>query len=465
MAYNKENDLWEGYIYCLTNMKSPTYKKYIGQTTTTIKHRLGQHYTAKKNYAIYNAFKKHGKENFKVEQICKIVAKTKEELIKKLNIEEKFCIDWYQTKCEQNGYNIDIGGAQVSYFCIPVDVYSVDGEFIKTFDSGADAERYYGIYGVSDMCRGIQGKNNKYQITFRYHGDPFDKYNPNTYKRSKTIYQFDLDGNLLNTFDNRTDALKYLNDKEGLNLKSLGIDEAVKNNTTAYGYTWSFDGEFRFDENNYRNNVKVKKYSIDGILLGSYKTMSEALINIGKEPYNSKNIKRSCDGETYYPTFGYVWRYENDDFDKYPIVLESKNTKKCIDQYTLNGEFVATYNTISEALIANKISIDYCSQVSECCRGKKSYIQGYVWRFHGEPFDLYPVNIIKPHFSTTINKYSLDNIFIDCFVSCKEAAESVELKNASPVSQCAKGKRKTAGGFKWFYANDPEQPDKTKILN
>ena len=158
MAYNKETGLWEGYIYCLTNMKSDTYKKYIGQTTTTIKHRFGQHYTAKKNCAISNAINKYGKENFKVEQICKIIAETKSELIKKLNKEEIFCIEWFQTRCDQNGYNIDKGGSQVSYFCIPVDAYTVDGEFIQTFDSGLDAERYYGICDVCYMCKGIIGK-------------------------------------------------------------------------------------------------------------------------------------------------------------------------------------------------------------------------------------------------------------------------------------------------------------------
>lgn len=464
MSYNKETGFWEGYIYCLTNMKSGTYKKYIGQTTTTIKHRLGQHYTSNKNYAIYNAFNKYGKENFKVEQLCKIVADSKKELINKLNREEKYCIEWFQTKCEQNGYNIDSGGAQASYFCIPVDAYTLDGEFIKTFDSGKDAERYYGITGVSDMCKGVQGKNNKYKITFRYHGESFDKYNPNTYKRSKKIYQFDLDGNLLNIFDNRTDALKYLSEKDGLQLRLLGIDDAVKNHTTAYGYVWSFDGEFHFDKYNYRNSVQVKKYSIDGTFIALYKTMSDALIEMNKNVTCTKNIKKSCDGETYYPTYGYVWRYKEDDYDKFPVVLESQNTKKCVDQYTLDGVFIATYNTISDALNSNGIPIEYCSQVSKCCIGKKAFVQGFVWRFHGVPFNKYPTKIIRNDSFVAVNRYSINDKFIDYHESCKNGAEAVGLKNASAISQCAKGNRKTAGGFKWYYANDPNQPDKSKII-
>lgn len=464
MAYNKETGLWEGYIYCLTNIKSNTYKKYIGQTTTTIQHRLGQHYTAKKNYAIYHAFDKYGKENFKVEQICKIIANNKKELISKLNKEEEYCIEWFQTKCEQNGYNIDSGGAQASYFCIPVDAYTIDGVFIRTFDSGKDAERYYGITGVSDMCQGKQGKNNKYNITFRYHNEPFDKYNPNTYRRSKTYYQFDLDGNLLNIFDNKTDILKYLNNICKLNIKQLCIDKAIMNNRTAYGYVWSVDGKFHFDETNYRNSIKVKKYTITGEFIELYKTISEALIKIGESPSCSKSIKMSCDGTTYYPRFGYVWRYEFDAFDKYPVVLESQNAKKCVDQYTLNGEFIATYDTISEALIKNGIPVSYCSQVSQCCRGKKAFIQGFVWRFHGEPFDKYPTTITNEYAFVALNRYTIDGEFVAYHESCKAGAEAVGLKNSSTIIQCAKGKRKTASGFIWYYANDPNQPDKTKII-
>lgn len=464
MAYNKETGLWEGYIYCLTNMKSNTYKKYIGQTITTIEHRFGQHYTAKKNYAISNAINKYGKENFKVEQICKIVANTKEEVRKKLNKEEIFCIEWYQTKCNQNGYNIDIGGANSSYHCIPVDVYTVDGQFIHTFDSESDAKRYYDIYDVSDMCKGKVGKNKKHNITFRYHGEPFEKYNPNTYKRSKTYYQFDLYGNLLNIFENRTDILNYLNNVCGLNINNLDLNKSIKNNTTAYGYVWSLTNEFRFDKDSYRNSVKVKKYTTDGEFLGLYETISAALIAIGKNPVNSTSIKMVCDGKTYYPRFGYVWRYEFDDFSKYPVILEYQGEKKSIDQYTLDGEFIATYDTISDGLITNGISLPYCSQVSDCCKGKQVYAQGYVWRFHGDPFDLYPVKISHGNAFIAVNQYTSDNTFVAYHVSCKDGAKSVGLKTATAISLCAKGKRKTAGGFKWFYANDYDQPDKTKII-
>lgn len=462
MSYNENTGMYEGYIYCLTNMKSKTYKKYIGQTTTTIKHRLGQHLTSSKKYAIHYAMDKYGKENFKVEQICKIIANTKKELIEKLNKEERFCIEWYQTKCEQNGYNIDNGGNQVSYFCKPVDVYTLDGQFIRTFESQSEAERYYDIYDVCDMCNGKINKNVKYNITFRYHGEPFDKYNPDYYKRNKTYYQFDLDGNLINTFSRKKYVFEYLWNKLGIKATSPCIDKAIEKNTTAYGYVWSLDGKFHFDKNTYRNCVKVKKYSIDGNLLGIYNSISDALLFIGKTSTGVNNIKLSCDGKTFYPRYGYVWRYINDEFEKYPVVLEFQGKKVCVDQYTLDGKFIGTFKSISEALVKSNIPVMYTSQITQCCKGNKAFAQGYVWRFHGEPFDKYDTKI--KHSSVKISKYSLDDIYLETYNSCKEAAEDVGLKSSSIIIQCAKGKRKTAGGFKWYYADDIDQPDKTKII-
>ena len=80
MSYNKEKQCWEGFIYCITNKLNN--KQYIGQTATTIKHRMGQHFsnTKQSEQLIKKAIKKYGKDNFDIEVVEKITAQNKKEL-------------------------------------------------------------------------------------------------------------------------------------------------------------------------------------------------------------------------------------------------------------------------------------------------------------------------------------------------------------------------------------------------
>lgn len=51
---------------------------------------------------------------------------------------------------------------------------------------------------------------------------------------------------------------------------------------------------------------------------------------------------------------------------------------KPILQYTLTGEFVREYSSLSECCKIN--GYRSCSHISECCRGKRKTYKGYIWR-------------------------------------------------------------------------------------
>ena len=61
------------------------------------------------------------------------------------------------------------------------------------------------------------------------------------------------------------------------------------------------------------------------------------------------------------------------------------------------------------------------------------------------------VNILKN--GKIINQYDLDMNFIQSFPSLHSAANSLGKKGVSHISDVCKGKRKTAYGFKWQFAN------------
>ena len=89
-------------VYKITNIV--TGKVYIGVTKRTLKARWSDHKECihTKNYKLYYSMRKHGIENFVIEEIAK--AETVEELF---NLERKFIIEYDSFN---KGYNATIGG-------------------------------------------------------------------------------------------------------------------------------------------------------------------------------------------------------------------------------------------------------------------------------------------------------------------------------------------------------------------
>lgn len=103
---------------------------------------------------------------------------------------------------------------------------------------------------------------------------------------------------------------------------------------------------------------------------------------------------------------------------------------------TLNPEF----NTlkIAGSSLGYKPTEESRKKMSEAQKGKK----------HSEEHIQKRANACKK----PIIQYSLDNVFIKEWMSIKDAGINLGIHEYS-IGQCCKGKRKTAGGFKWKYKN------------
>lgn len=388
MAFNKETEMYEGFIYCITNKINN--KKYIGQTTTTIKHRFKQHIESAKrsNYAIGCAIRKYGKENFSVEEIEKITRKSRENLVKGLSVLEKKYIKEYKSLTNQHGYNIDIGGASCSYCCKPVDKYSMDGKLQQSYMSASDAVRSVGKSEKEASCilSVCKGKClHMYGFVWRYHGDLFDKYPLNRIYNNKPVDQYTKDGIYVDSYDSAKNAAKNLSSKN-------------------YGY-----------------------------------------------------ITNCCKGNLM-TAFGYVWRYKDEPFNKYPSKRIYTNNKP-VDQYTTDGIYITSYDSVKSA--SKIFGLKYSNTISSCCRGEIKTALDYVWRYKGESFNKFNSN---PYNRCKINQYTSDNIFIKTHLSIIDAKNEINIKYYNRITKCCKGEQKTCGGYKWYFANDPTQPDKSKII-
>lgn len=454
MSFNKNTNKYEGYIYLINN--NINGKQYIGQTISTIKHRWGQHTSCRNghhNMPVVAAINKYGKENFSINEIKKYESDTKEGLLDILNNEEIRYIDEYNT-LSPNGYNITIGGNNASSsLAIPVDAYSYDGTFLNSFDSASEADRYYDLAAGSaiECCAGNILLTGNKQYTFRYKGEPFDKFDVYHYKRSTYIYKFDLDGNFIKKYSNATQAGSDL-DNTSTNAASMILSVIDNPSKTAYGFYWSSTGNFDFDIKNYRNRVSIDQYDFDGNKLNTYISASEACKSIGKSIDFVSQILRVCRGESSH-AFNFIWRFEGDDFDLYDLPI--KLSKVPVDKYTTDGEFVHTYNSYQDALRDLGKRIDQGCSIRKACLGISPIVFGYVWRFHGEPFSKYPVYKNRGGSDKSVDKYTIDGKFVETYQSAAEGGRSVGLANGSQITQVCKGNRYSAGGYLWRYSGIP----------
>lgn len=119
--------------------------------------------------------------------------------------------------------------------------------------------------------------------------------------KSKTIYQYDLNKNLLNTFKNAYEAERILG--PGFHQSNIQSCAAHRNNTkTVNGYIFTYEGDdFSWHEKkNVRKVIRISKNGEETI----FNTIKEAAVASGT---NSPNIVKVLKGERK-TAGGYYWK-------------------------------------------------------------------------------------------------------------------------------------------------------------
>ena len=220
------------------------------------------------------ALDKYGEDMFEWEIIAEIPGKQFADAV------EKEMIRKYNTY-RPNGYNLTKGGDGGSMWnAIPVVCLTLDGKFVKRYDSASEAEVdgfYYG--GVLKSCRDpsaqTKGHIFMYEWEYKKRGGrkKADYPVPN---KARKIYQCDMEGNLIKKFRMVSDAEKELG------ISHCHIVECAKGTyKSAGGYIFVYPEDFPIkDIESHKKNVKGRKvFKVDmktGKILGAYDRMSDA---------------------------------------------------------------------------------------------------------------------------------------------------------------------------------------------
>ena len=263
MSYNSKTGKYEGFIYCIKNDINSLM--YIGQTSSTLKHRFSSHKHESKsnryNSLIHNAMQKYGFEHFYIEQLLKIECDAKEELIGKLNEKEIEYINIYNT-IRPNGYNIAIGGGNFGTPARKIDFYTNDGVFIRCYNNASDAAYDNNIVDatVYDLCNG----NTSYSPVgvFRYHGDSFNKFPVQDLRNKESVDVYNTVGHYICTCESFVEAsIKFDIDPASV----CGVCRGYHSHSNYFVFRYSGDS---FD-----------KYIVKSFVVGKYNSNNE-LINI-----------------------------------------------------------------------------------------------------------------------------------------------------------------------------------------
>lgn len=126
----------------------------------------------------------------------------------------------------------------------------------------------------------------------------------------------------------------------------------------------------------------------------------------------------------------------------------AEKMRRPICQYTIDGKLVAEYegvNAAAKLLYGKKRDSSIC----QVCNGIGGSAHGYVWRYKEDSFDKYDVNkLVK---KTKVWQCTAEGDKIKLFDSIAKAELETKTRH-SEIVRCCKGKRKTANGFKWVYA-------------
>jgi group I intron endonuclease len=198
-----------GYIYMIRNKING--KIYIGQTIRPIKKRLEEHQTKARCVAIHGAIEKYGWGNFEKDWY--------ECPDEDLNFDEELLVREMET-VSPNGYNLIEGGGSGGK----------RSEETKQRMRKARLGKTTSKETIQKQQKVKSGKNNP------MYGNTGEKHS-----RSKRIYQYDLDGNFINSFGSSREAARYVTG-DGANNTHIGERARDQDKRkTAYNFKWSYD--------------------------------------------------------------------------------------------------------------------------------------------------------------------------------------------------------------------------------
>lgn len=277
-------------------------KIYIGKTNNLPK-RIREHtrYDVHNGLIFHKAIEKYGEENFDWE----IIDSTED--FQKANELESYYIKKYNS-FKPNGYNMTFGGdGGNAHNAVPIVCLTLDGKFVKRYNSAAEAEREDGFTNTTVLtcCKGetLTCKGHLFMFEEDYLKNGAITYKKGKSARCKKVIQCDVQGNYIASYDSIQEA------SLSTGTSRTAIIGCVKGRyKKANGYIWVYEIDFPIkDIESHKDKKKGRKvaqlYPKTNKIINTFDRMTDAGKSVGT---SHKNIHSVLDKPTQ-TAAGFKW--------------------------------------------------------------------------------------------------------------------------------------------------------------
>ena len=261
-------------------------------------------------------------------------------------------------------------------------------------------------------------------------------------KSETVIVSYSLSGEFLKTYPSAKKAA------EALRVFSRAIDKCIREGGIVHDKQWR-----RFPINAIPNHIPpyqktVTSRSIKPIaeidehneVIRTYPSIRNASILNNTDTHTIRDVLLGKTKTAKEKRYRYL---SDEEIEKYGYVLgeEISIEKTSIIQLSLDGEYIKTYKSISEACKAlNKSGRN--QEIKNCLNGKYSTAFGFVWKYKDK------ANVVREKKPMIIQMDIDTGLIINKYKSVKEAslATSISVPN---INNCIRGRQKKAGGYIW----------------
>lgn len=261
-------------------------------------------------------------------------------------------------------------------------------------------------------------------------------------KDGTVIVSYSLDGKYLRTYPSAKKA------SEALKVFSRVIDKCIREGGTVKDKQWR-----RFPIDQIPDHIEpyskvVSSRSIKPIaeidehnkVIKTYPSIRNASILNNTDTHTIRDVllgkTRLAKGKRY----RYLTDKEIKEFG-YVLGEEINIEKTSIIQLSLDGQYIKTYKSISEACKAlNKPG--RTQEIKNCLNGKYSTAFGYVWKYKDKE------NVVRAKKPMIIQMDIDTGLIVNKYKSVKDASVSTGISIPN-INNSIRGRQKTAGGYIW----------------